>query len=138
MVFFTKDAIKNIIKCIILQLVFQNIVNFNWQKLSTGLSQNSNCIFHFLVFLKVNNKARLRKLSFLLSSRSFVPKRCINVRQSKLTVLVLRKGHFNFWKLPLNWILLSAATWKTTSLRYLGYYSLKYLKTIELTHCLNL
>ena len=52
-------------------------------------------------------------------------------------LLVLRKGHFNFWKLPLNWTLRSLATLKT-SLRYLGHSSLKYLKPHCLTYCLNL
>ena len=51
--------------------------------------------------------------------------------------LVLPKGHFNFWKLHLVWILFSGAVWKT-SFRSLVHWSLTYLKILELMLWLNL
>ena len=75
-------------------------------------------------------------VSVLECFQGFVSKSWTIVRLGNWRLLVLQKGHFNFSKLPLNWILLSVATLKT-SLILLGHCSLKYLKTIELTHCLN-
>ena len=80
------------------------VENKNKFKINNILSSFKKCFSIVFEGIKI--------VSTLDSVLGFVPKCWTNVREKNWPLLVLQKGHFDFWNLTLNWILLYVATSK--------------------------
>ena len=82
------------------------VENKNKFKMNNNLSSFKNCFSIVFEGIKI--------VSTVDCVLGFVPKCWTNVRERKLTVVSFAKGHFDFWNLTLNCVLLFVATSKTS------------------------